>query len=222
MANRWGNNRKNDMFYFGGAPQSLQMTVAAAMKIKRCLLLERKAMTNLDSVLKNREITLLIKVHTVKTIIFPRVMYGCEIWIIKKGEHQRTDSFELWSWRRLLRITWTARRSNQSIPKENQSWIFIGRTNVEAEATILLPPDVENQFIGKNPDAGKDWRQEKGMTENEVDGWHHWLNGQEFEQGVGEGKGSPARCSPWGRNKSDMTEWLNNNDKNRCLCRCED
>ena len=79
------------------------------LEIKRCLLLERKAMTNLDSVLKNREITLLIKVHTVKTIIFPRVMYGCEIWIIKKGEHQRTDSFELWSWRRLLRITWTAR-----------------------------------------------------------------------------------------------------------------
>ena len=172
-------------------------------------------MTKVDSVLKNREITLLTNVHTLKTIIFPRVMYGCASWTMKKGEHRRTGSFELWYWRRLLRITWTSRRSNQLILKENQSWIFTGGTNVEAEAIILLTPDAKNQFIGKDPDAGKDWRQEeKGMTEDEVDGWHHWLNGHEFEQGVGEGKGSPACCSPWGHNKSDMTEWLNNNNKN--------
>ena len=176
----------------------------------------KKSYTNLDSVVKNRNIALLTKVHTVKTMIFSRVMYGCESWTINKGEHWRTGSFELWCWRRLLRITWTARRFNQSVLKGNQSWIFIGGTNAEAEATTLLPPDVKNWFIRKDPDAGKDWRQEeKGMTEDEVDGWHHWLNGQEFEQvlGVGEGRGGLACCSPWGCKESDMTEWLNNNNK---------
>ena len=88
MGNRWGNNRKNDMFYFGGAPQSLQMTVAAAMKIKRCLLLGRKPMTNLDSILESRDITLPTKVHVVKAMLFPLVMYGCESWTVKKAEHQ--------------------------------------------------------------------------------------------------------------------------------------
>jgi hypothetical protein len=87
-------------------------------EIKRCLLLGRKAMTNLDSILKSRDITLSTKVHLVKTMFFPVVMYGCESWIIKKAERQRTDAFELWCWRRLLRVPWTARRSNQSILKE--------------------------------------------------------------------------------------------------------
>ena len=97
-----------------------------------------------------------------------KVMYGCESWTVKKAEHQRTDAFELWCWRRLLRVPWTARRSNQSILEKNQSWIFIGRTDAEAEAPILWLPDVKNWLIGKDPDAGKDWRQEeKGMTEND-------------------------------------------------------
>ena len=87
-------------------------------EIKRCLLFGRKAMTNLDSLLKSREITLPTKVHVVKAIIFLVVMYGCESWTIKKAEHQRIDAFELWCWRRLLRVPWTARRSNQSIPRE--------------------------------------------------------------------------------------------------------
>ena len=87
-------------------------------EIKRRLLLERKVMTNLDSILKSRDITLPIKAHLVKSIIFPAVMYGCESWTINKAEHRRIDTFELWCWRRLLRIPWTARRSNQSIPKE--------------------------------------------------------------------------------------------------------
>ena len=87
-------------------------------EIKRCLLLGRKAMTNLDSLLKSRDITLPIKVHLVKDMVFPIVMYGCRIWTIKKAEHQRIDAFELWCWRRLLRVPWTARRSNQSILKE--------------------------------------------------------------------------------------------------------
>src|SRR5574337_612208 len=87
-------------------------------EIKRCLLLERKAMTNLGSILKSRDITLLTKVHLAKAMVFPVVMYGCESWIIKKAEHQRTDAFGLWCWRRLLRVPWTARRSNQSILKK--------------------------------------------------------------------------------------------------------
>ena len=102
---------------FWGAPKSLQM-VTAAMKIKRRLLLGRKVMTNLDSIFKSRDITLPTKVYLVKAMVFPVVMYGCESWTIKKAEHQRTDAFELRCWRRLLRVPWTARRSNQSILKE--------------------------------------------------------------------------------------------------------
>ena len=90
-------------------------------KIKRCLLLGRKAMTNLDSILKSRDITLLTKLHLVKAMVFPVVMYGCDSWTIKKAEHQRIDAFELWHWRRLLKVSWTARRSNQSVLKEIQS-----------------------------------------------------------------------------------------------------
>ena len=96
--------------------------------------------------------------------------------------------------------------------KGNQSWIFIGRTDAEAVAPILWPPDVKNWLIWKDPDAGKDWRQkEKGMTEDEMVGWYHWLDGHEFEQapGVGDGQGSLACCSPWGHKESDMTERLN-------------
>ena len=96
-------------------------------------------------------------------------------------------------------------------PKGNQSWKFTGRTDVEADAPILWPPVVKNWLIRKDADAGKDWRKEKGTTEDEMVGWHHWLNGYEFEQapGVGDGQGGLACCSPWGRKESDMTEWLN-------------
>ena len=97
-------------------------------------------------------------------------------------------------------------------PKGDQSWVFMGETNAEAETPIFWPPDVKNCFIGKDPNAGEDWRQEKkGTTEDEMVGWHHWLNGHEFEQvpGVGDGQGSLVCCSPWGRKESDMTEQLN-------------
>ena len=151
-------------------------------EIKRHLLLGRKVITNLDSTLKCRDITLPTKVHLVKAMVSPVAMYWCESCTIKKAEHQRIDAFELWYWRRLLRVPWTAGRSNQSIPKGNQSWIFIGWTDAEAETPILWPPDVKNRFIGKDPDAEKDWMwKEKGMTEDEMVGWHHWLNGHEFE-----------------------------------------
>ena len=104
-------------------------------------------------------------------------------------------------------------QGNQEVhPKGNQSWIFIGRTDAEAETPILWPSDGKNWLIGKkNPDAGKHWRQEKGMTEDEMAGWHHQLNGHEFEQalGVGDGQGSLVCCSPWGCKESDTTERLN-------------
>ena len=101
-------------------------------------------------------------------------------------------------------------------PKGNQPWIFIGRTDAKTEAPVLWPPDVKSWLIGKDPDAGKDWRQEeKGMTEDEMVGWHHWLNGHEFEQalGDGEGEGSLECCSPWGCKELNTTQRLNNNNK---------
>ena len=112
-------------------------------EIKRRLLLGRKAMTNLDSILKSRDTTLLTKVCLIKAMVFPVVMYVCESWTIKKPECQKTDVFELWCWRRLLRVPWTARRANQSTLKKS-FLIFIGRTDVEVEAPILWLPDMKN------------------------------------------------------------------------------
>jgi len=151
-------------------------------EIKRRLLLGRKVMTNVDSVLKSRDITLPTKICLVKAMVFPVVIYGCESWTIKKAERWRIDAFKLWCWRRLLRVPWTARRSNQSILKETSPEYSLGRTDAETETPILWPPDVKNWLILKDPDAGKDWRQEeKGTTEDEMAGWHHRLNGHEFE-----------------------------------------
>ena len=164
-------------------------------------------MTNLESMLKSRDITLSTKVRLVKAMVFPVVMYGCERWTIKKAEHRRTDAFELWCWIRLLRIPWTERRSID--PKGNQSWIFTERTDAEAEALILWPPDAKGQSIGKDPDAGKDWGQEeKGTTEDEMVGCHHWLNGHESEQAlrVCDGWGGLVCCRPWSHKESDATE----------------
>ena len=113
------------------------------------------------------------KVHLGKAMVFPADMYECER-TIKKAERRRTDVFKLWCWRRLLKVPWTARRSNQSILREINPELFTGRTEAEAEAPILWPPDVKSQLIGKDPDAGKDGRQkEKGVAEDEMVGWHH-------------------------------------------------
>ena len=126
-------------------------------------------MINLDSILKSRDITLPTKVLLVKAMVFPVVIYGCESWTIKKAENWRIDAFELWCWRRLLRVPWTARRSNQSIFKEkNHSWIFIGRTDAKAETPILWPPDVKSWLSWKDPDVGKDWRQEDEIELNGI------------------------------------------------------
>ena len=112
--------------------------------IKTRLLLGRKVMINLDSIFKSRDITLSTKVHLVKAMVFPVVMYGCESWTIKKAECQRIDAFELWCWRRLLRVPWTARRSNQSILKETRPEYSLRRTDAEAETPVLWPPDAKN------------------------------------------------------------------------------
>ena len=170
-----GKNVNSGRLYFLGS--KITVDGDCSREIKRCLLLVRKVMTNLDNILKSRDITLLTKVHLVKAVVFPVVMYGCQSWTIKKSECQKTDVFALRCWRRLLKVPWTARRSNQSILKEI-SPVFIGRTDAEAETPILCLPDAKNWLIWKDPYAGKDWRQEKkGMTENEMAGWHHWLNG---------------------------------------------
>ena len=147
-------------------------------EIKRCLLLGRKVMTNLDSIFKSRDITLPTKVHLVKAMVFPVVMYGCESWTIKKAE-RRIDVFELWCWRRLLRVPWTARRSNQSILEKISPEYSLEGLMLKLKLQILWPPDAKNWLPGKDPDAEKDWRGEKGTTEDEMVGWHHWLN--EFE-----------------------------------------
>ena len=121
-------------------------------EMKRHLLLRRKAVTNLDSILKSRDITLPTKVRLVKAMVFPVIMYGCESWTIKKAEHQRIDAFELWCWRRLLGVPWTARRSSQSILKEiSLEYSLEGRTDAEAEMPILWPPYVKSQIHWKRP-----------------------------------------------------------------------
>ena len=116
MGNRWGNSGNSVRLYFGGLQNHCRGD--CSHEIKRRLLLARKVMTNLDSILKSRDITLPTKVHLVKAMVFPVAMYGCESWTVKKAECQRIDAFELWCWRRLLRVPWTARRSNQSVLKE--------------------------------------------------------------------------------------------------------
>ena len=150
-------------------------------EIKWCLLLGRKVMTNLDSIVKSRDVTVPTKVHLYKAMVFLVVMYGCESWTIKKAECRRIDAFELWYWKRLLSPL-DCREIQPVHPKGDQSWIFIGRTDIEAETPILWPPNGKNGLIRKDPDAGKDWRcEEKGKTEDEMVGWHHRLNGHEFE-----------------------------------------
>ena len=166
-------------------------------------------MTNLDSLLKSRDITLPTEVHIVKAIAFPVVMYRCENWTIKKGEHQRIDAFELWDWRRLLRVLWTAKRSNQSILKEINSEYSLEGLILKLNSNTLATCCKELTHW-KRPWCWEDWRQEKGMSEDEMVGWHHQLNGHEFEQtpGVGDGQGNLACFSPWVCKVLDMTEWL--------------
>ena len=151
-------------------------------EIKRHSLLGRKVMTNLDSILKSRDITLPTKVRLVKAMVFPVVMYGCESWTVKKADRWRIDAFELWCWRRLLRVPWTARRPNQSILKEINPECSLEGPMLKLKLQYFGHLMQRTDSLFKNPDAGKEWRwEEKGTTENEMVGWHHWLDGHEFE-----------------------------------------
>ena len=184
-------------------------------EIKRCLLLGRKAMTNLDSIFKSRDITLPTKVRLVKTIVFPVVMYGCESWTIKKAEHGRTDAFELWCWRRLLRVPWTSRRSNQSIPKEISSAYSLEglmlKLRLQYFGHLMRRADSLEKTLVLGKIEGQKRRGQQRMR---------WLDGiiDSMDMslsklpGNGEGQGSLACCSPWGRKESDTTEQLNHNN----------
>ena len=161
MGNGWGNSGNSGWLYFGGS--KIIADGDCSHEIKKHLLLGRKVMTELDNILKSRDMTLPM-VHLVKALVFPIVMHECENWITKNAEHWRTDAFELWCWRRLLRVPWTAKRSNQSILKISPRCSLEGLM-AELETPILWPPDVKNWLIWKDPDAGKDWRwEEKGTT----------------------------------------------------------
>ena len=178
-----------------------------------CLLLRRKAMTNLDNVLKSRDITLPTKVHIVKAMVF--FSSHAQMWELDRKEGWAPKNWCFWIvvLENSLRVPWTVRIKPVN-PKRNQPLIFIERTDAEAEAPILWPPDGKSQVTRKDPANGQDSRQEeKGATEDKMVGWHHWLNGHEFEQTPGdtEGQGSLACCSPWGSKESDTTEQLNNN-----------
>ena len=169
--------------------------------MKRPLLLGRKAMTNLDSILKSRDITLPTKVHLVKAMIFSSSHVWT--WELDCEESWAPKNWCLWAvvWEKTLESPLDCKEMKPVNSKGNQAWKFIERTDAEAEAPILWPPDRKNWLIGKGPDAGKDWSQEeKGMTEDEMVGWHHQLNWHEFKQAlrVGHGQGSLACCSPWG------------------------
>ena len=173
MGRQW----KQCQTLFLGAPKS---DGNCSHEIKRHLLLGRKVMINLDSILKSRDITLPTKVHLVKAMVFPVVMYGCESWTIKKAECQIIDAFELWCWRRLLRVPWTARRSSQSILKEISPGCSLVGLLMKLKSQYFGHLMWKSWLIWKDPDAGKDWRQEKGTIEDELVGWQHWLNGHEF------------------------------------------
>ena len=144
-------------------------------------------------------------------MVFPVVMYGCESWTVKKAECQRIDAFELWCWRRLLRVPWTARRANQSILKEISPGCSLEGLMLKLKLQHFGHL-MQSWLIGKDSDAGRDWGQEeKGTTKDEMAGWHPWLDGHEFEWtlGVDDGQGGLACCDPWGCKESDTTEQLN-------------
>ena len=152
-------------------------------EIKGRLLLGRKVMTNLDSIFKSRDITLPVKAHLVKAMVSPVVMYGC--WELNHKESWAPKNWCFWTvvLEKTLESPLDCKKIQPIHPKGDQSWVFIGRTDVEAETPILWPLDARSWLFGKDPDAGKDWGQEeKGMTEDEMVGWNHRLNGHEFEQ----------------------------------------
>ena len=206
MGNRWKTVETVSDFILGGS--KITADGDCSHEIKRNLLLGRKVMCNLDSILKSRDIILPTKVHQVKAMVFPVVMYGCE--------SEESWALKNWCfWTVVLEKTLMSPLHCKEIqtvhPKGDQSWVFIGRTDTEAATPILSPPHVKSWLIGKDPDARRHWGQEeKGTAEDEMAGWHHWLDAHEFEwtPGVGDGQGGLAYCNSWGRKESDRTEGL--------------
>ena len=187
MANRWGSNGNSERLYFGVS--KITADGDCSHEIKRHLLLGRKAMTNLNGILKTRDITLPTKVHLVKA-----GFSSDRIWMWELDYKESWVPRNWCFWTMVLEKTLDSPLDSKEIkpvnPKGNQSWIFIGRNYAEAETPILWLPDVKGWLIGKEHDAGKDWRQEeKGTTEDEMVGWYHWLNGHEFEQALAVGDG---------------------------------
>ena len=182
------------------------------MKLKDAYSLEEKLWHNLDSIFKSRDITLPTKVRLVKAMVFPAVMYVCESWTVKKAERRRIDTFELWCWRRLLRVPWTARRSNQSILKEISPGCSLEGMMLKLKLQYFGHLMRRVDSLQKTLTLGEIGGQEKkGTTEDEMAGWHHWLDGHESEwtPGVSDGQGGLACCNSWGRKESDTTERLN-------------
>jgi len=193
-------------FIFGGS--KITADGDCSHEIKRW----RKVMTDLDSIFKSRDITFATKVRLVKAIVFPVVMYG--MWEL--------DCEESWAWKNWCFWTVVLEKTLESPldckeiqpvhPKGDQSWVFFARTDAEAETPILWPHHAKSWLIGKDPDAGRDWGQEeKGTIEDEMAGWHHWLDAHEFgwTPGVGDRQGGLACCDSWGRKESDTTKQLN-------------
>ena len=176
-------------------------------EIKRRLLLGRKALTNLDSVLKSRDATLPTKVRIVKGMVFPHIMYECESWTIKKAECRRIDAFELWCWRRLLRVPWTAKRFNQSILKEISPDYSLERLILKLKLQYFGYLMERTDLLKKTLMLGKIEGRRRRRQQDEMVGWHHQLNGHEFEQTLGnsERQGSLACCSSRGHGELDMT-----------------
>ena len=179
------------------------------MKLKDAYSLEGKLWPTFNSILKSTDITLPTKVCLVKAFFFS----SNHVWMWELDHKKGWVPKNWFFWIVVLENTPESPLDCEEIqavnPKGNQPWIFIGRTDAEGEAPILWPPDMKNWLIGKDPDAGTDWRpQEKVPTEDETVGWHHWLDGVEFEQapGVGDGQGNLACCSPWGCKVPDTTE----------------
>ena len=180
-----------------------------SQEIKRCLLLGRKVMTNLDSILKSRDITLPTKVYLVKATVFPVVMYGCESWTIKIAEHRRIDAFELWCWRRLLRVPWTARRSNQSILKEISPGCSLEGLMLKLKLQYFGHLTRRTHSFEKTPILGNsEGRRRRGRQRMRwLDGITDSMNMSLGElRGFADGQGGLTCCSPWGRKESDMTE----------------
>ena len=210
MANRWGNNGKSESLYFFSS--KITADGDCSHEIKRHLLLGRKVMTNLDNILKSRDIILPAKVHPSSQC------YGSSshVWMWEL-DHKESWVPKNWCfWTVVLEKTLESPLDCKEIQpvhsKGDGFWVFTGRTDAETETPILWPPDAKSWFIWKDPDAGKDWRQEeKGMTEDEMAGWHHGLDGRESEWTPGDGdeQGGLVCCDSWGHKESDTTEWLN-------------